>query len=129
MEELQKKIQDCIIEDLDDFEVADMWNRYCDIEKYPDDIIYSMDSLATVFPEDRYTVSEALGLFDLRNFSDMDAFFYYTIYGIRSAHDIADCDCYCEEDMIRYIIDNQNSLGNDDIQTILEEYADDETDE
>lgn len=105
-----------VLENLEEWTLIGVWNEYCDAESYYDDRIYSMadfdDLLSGCSPTE---VVEAIN----SNFSTADNWCRYTVYGWESfdyLDDVIDMD-----DLIDYILDNETSLGNADIQEFLDE--------
>ena len=115
-----------IIERLDDNEIVEVHNNYCEEVNYPDDIIYSMaefDDLVTG------TASEIINQISVSDFNLNDDYFVFDIYGIKSFSWMGDGGCPVDADEIaQYAIDNEEDFGNNEISEFLEELADREDD-
>lgn len=123
MEDIRKKVIK-VLEALDDDSTVDMWNRYCSEVNYDDEVIYSLDEWTIndiFYMQKPWDILRCLdGTFNVN-----DDWFYYNGYGnIVSTYDIFDqVDL---DDLADYIIDEENALGNSDIEDILEEAKEDE---
>lgn len=114
--------KDMIIELLNsyaDYEIIPVWNEY-DSKIYGESEIFDMSEIDDIFYG--MSVSEFLDKLGA-NFSHYDEFFYFSIYGIESTNDIY--DVIDIEELADYIIDNDDSLYDDNIAELLdsEEYA------
>jgi hypothetical protein len=115
MEDIKEKVMK-VLEALDDDSTVDMWNQYCSEVNYDDDIIY---------PLDEWTINDVLLRCVDGAFNVNDDWFYCNGYGnIVSTDDIFDQVDLGE--LADYIIDEENALGNSDIEDILEEAKEDE---
>lgn len=124
MEDIREKVLK-VLEALDDDSTVDMWNQYCSEVNYYDDMIYSLDECTIndiCYMKKPWDILKCLdGEFNAIN----DDWFYYNGYGnVVSTDDIFDkVDL---DDLADYIIDEENALGNSDIEAILEEAKEDE---
>lgn len=117
-----------ILEDLDDGDFVEIWNAYCDEERRNDDCIYAMDDLDELCA---YTAAEALERFwfgedaetncdhanPMRDWFSFNG--YANIVTADNPHYLA-----CLDDLAYWVIDNGNPLDNDEIEELLDEYAD-----
>ena len=100
-------------------------NAYCDAANCMDDCIYSMYELDEIL-EGR-TPTDILSMGFYGDFRPQHDFFWFNGYGnLKSADYIADMPIYAI-DIANYILSNEDSLGDDEIQEILDE--DEEEDE
>ena len=93
-------------------------NSYCDAANYMDDCIYSTYELDEIL-EGR-TPTDILCMSFYGNFNPIDRFFWINVYGnLESAGYAVDMPIYAS-DIAEYILSNEDSLGNDKIQEILD---------
>lgn len=110
-----------IIDNMEDDELISAWNERCDSYSYDDDHIYYMYEIDELFHDVK--VSEFLSnLAD--DFRVGDAYFKDGVFGIESFDDIY--DVIDDDDLIEYIINEDEDFGNDDIREILDEEEEDE---
>ena len=120
MNEMEKrqKIVD-YINSMNDDEIVDLHNCYCDAAEYEDDRIYSMYELDELL-EGR-TPTDILSLGFYGDFRPQHDFFWFNGYGnLETADYIADMPISAI-DIANYILSEEDSLGNDEIQEILDE--------
>lgn len=118
---LEEKLHE-VLQDLGAHGFVSVWNEYCDANNYADDRLYSMSEFDEHFQNSTpLEIIKALG----DEFCVDEDWFAYTLYGINSSDD--PFDLVCEDDLIKSIIQSQNSYGSREIQDILDE--DDEEDE
>jgi len=119
----EDRIQE-IINNMDDAELISAWNERCDAYNYDDDRIYYMHEIDEYF--NGVSVSEFLS-----NLSDDfrigDDYWKNGIWGIESFDDIY--DVIDDDELIEYIINEDDDLGNDDIRDILDEEEEEEEEE
>ena len=117
-----------ILGGMDTEDLVSIHNEYCDNNKYMDDYIYNMCDFDDM--NSGRLPSEVLN--DIGdNFNINDDYFVCGLYGFDS-FDYADDDGspVCIEDIAKYIVNNMDDLGNDDIKDLLEsEEEDDDGDE
>ena len=135
------KIMD-VLKNMDDCELVSVWNEYCDKVNCFDDRIYSMDELDEIMngQDAQYILNRAFFGHDqwseessfnpnrdwftfngYGNFISMDAIGYNKYSGKFM------CDYLDEDALTNYIVDNEDSLYNDDIQDVLDEDEDEDT--
>ena len=109
------------LESMDNDDLVDINNEYCDKNNYSDDRIYRMYELDELFGDMR--VTEFLEkLTD--EFRVSDDYFKYGIYGLESTD--LPSDWMDISDIADYIESHDDSLRNNEIQEILDEFEDDE---
>lgn len=122
MSEVRAKVVECL-EDMWLEDIVSIWNAYVECNNYYDDYIYNMCDLD--YELESLTPTEILRKAEGEDFKTSDSFFYHTIYGINSCNNVEDSPI-CISDLAYYIIDNDDSLGNTDIEDILEEHREEE---
>ena len=116
MEKKQKLVD--YINDMKTEEIVELHNSYCEAAGYEDDRIYSMYELDELL-EGR-TPTDILSMCFYGDFRPQHAFFWFNGYGnLESADYIADMPIYAS-DIADYILSAEDSLGNDEIQEILD---------
>ena len=123
---LEEKVREAI-ENMDDAEVVDIWNNYCKACNLCDDVIYSMSDFDEVIEyESPWEIARACSY---GGFCAADDYFWFNGYG-----NLESCDFPIHgsspvfiDDLIAYIVENKYSLQNDEIQEILDEEDEDET--
>lgn len=112
-----------VLEQMETDEIVEIHNLYCQEIKAMDDYIYSMDSIADVlYGEDIQRV--LLMVHNGHEFNPNDNYFYFNGYGNLESFsyhsDNSNSNIYTSE-IARWIVKNEDSLGCDEIQDILEE--------
>ena len=117
MEKRQKLVD--YINDMKTEEIVELHNSYCEAAGYEDDRIYSMYELDEILEGRTPTDILSMGFYgDFRPHHD---FFWFNGYGnLESADYITDMPIYAE-DIADFILWKEDSLGNDEIQEILDE--------
>lgn len=114
-----------ILNNLDDSELFGIHCDYCDAINYPDDRMYSMEEF-----NDLYNGNDPLeiaGAICGTDFSANDNYFWYNGYGnLESGYAYDHVDT---EEVAEWMLENENSLGNDDIQELFDEWEENEEDE
>lgn len=121
--EKENKIKELkeLLENLTDSELVDVWNEYCDNNRYYDDKINYMDWLDDDLQSK--TPTQIIDMID-EDFNTNDKYYKYTIWGIESFSDIND---YIYFDVLaNYILDNKDALYNDEIREFLDELNEEE---
>ena len=123
--EKEQKIKKVIelLENMDNSDIISIHNEYCDNNNYYDDRIYDMCEFDDL--HSNMTPLDIINNID-RDFNANDDYFYFTIYGAKSFSYISDCDIISIEDIANYIVDENESLYNDDLAELLEEFEEDE---
>ena len=99
-------------------EIVALHNDYCAAAGYEDDRIYSMDELDELL-EGR-TPTDILSMGFYGDFRPQHDFCWFNGYGnLESADHIADMPIFAI-DIANYILSNEDSLGNDEIQEMLD---------
>lgn len=124
---LAEKLKD-LIEELEINDLLQLHNNYCSEVNGFDDYIYSMDDLDEVCSgQDAFWIACRVyyGEFnpndDYLQFNGYGNFISFGAYGVKEYVYI--------DDIVDYIIEHNDSLYNDDIQNLLDEYETEETEE
>ena len=121
MEKRQKLID--YIDSMDIDEKLALHNTYCDTANCMDDCIYSMDELEEILDGvDKWK------LVDMIRFGDFDftkEFWGFNGYGNLVSYDAWELPIYAS-DIAGYILRKEDSMGNDEIQEILDEEEEDD---
>lgn len=123
------KLYDAIIECLNNMSTDDLvniHNEYCEADNDPDDRIESMIEFDDLLYGKK--PSEIAEIISGQDFNVSDNYFWFTIYGVESA-DFADDMPIYREDIAKYIEEEHDSLYNDEIQEIIDEYEEEEEEE
>ena len=135
------KIMD-VLKNMDDCELVSVWNEYCDKVNCFDDYIYSMDELDEIMDgqDAQYILNRAFFGHDQwsneSSFNPNRDWFTFNGYGNLISIDAIGyneysgkfmCDCLDEDALANYIVNNEDSLYNDDIQDALDEDEDEDT--
>ena len=121
MEKREKLID--YINSMNDDEIVELHNCYCEAAGYEDDRIYSMYELDELL-EGR-TPIDILCMSFHGSFNPHHSFFWFNGYGnLESADYMSGAPIYVE-DIADYILSKEDSLGNDKIQEILDEEDED----
>ena len=106
------------INDMKTEEIVELHNRYCEAAGYEDDRIYSMYELDEILEGRTPTDILLRGFYG--DFRPQHDFFWFNGYGnLESADYIADMPIFAI-DIANYILSEKDSLGNDEIQEILD---------
>lgn len=104
-----------------EWDLIDAWNRRSEAYRYDDDYIYPMDELDELF----YNVKPSEMLSQLSDdFRVRDDFFRCSVFGLESFNYADDVVDY--EELIEYIINEDDDLMDAEIREILDECEDDE---
>ena len=115
--EKRKKLVD-YINDMGIEEKIALHNSYCDAANCMDDCIYTMDEMEEIL----YGVDtwKLVNMMRYGNFDFNDDFWQINGYGNLDSYDALGLPVYAE-DIADYILLKEDSLGNDEIQEILDE--------
>ena len=97
-------------------------NTYCDAANNPDDRIYAMDDLEDVL--DSVDKWKLVDMIRFGNFDFMKEFWGFNGYGNLVSYNAWELPIYAS-DIAGYILLREDSLGNDEIQEILDEDEED----
>ena len=117
MEKREKLVE--YINSLDDDDLIELHNSYCEAAGYEYDRIYSMYELDELLEGSTPTDILLRGFYG--DFNPRHAFFWFNGYGNLDSADYMGGTPICAEDIADYILSNEDSLGNDEIQEILDE--------
>ena len=120
---IKQKIVD-YISSMNDDEVIELHNRYCEAAGYEDDRIYSMwdldELLAGITPIDILCMSFH------GSFNPHHNFFWFNGCGNLESADYLGGTPVCAGDIADYVLRKEDSLGDDEIQYILDEEEEDD---
>lgn len=116
---LEEKIRGAI-DDMDNAEAVDIWNNYCKACNLCDDVIYSMSEFDEVMEyESPWRIARACCYGD---FCAAHEWFWFNSYGNLESSDfpIIDGDSpFSLNNVVDYIVENNDPLYNDEIHMIL----------
>ena len=118
MNEMEKKQK--LVEYIDSMgieEKIELHNSYCDAANCMDDCIYSMDEMEEIL--DGVDKWELVDMMRYGNFNFQDDFWSLNGYGNLVSYNAWELPVYAE-DIANYILSEEDSLGNDEIQEILD---------
>lgn len=122
MEKRKKLVE--YINGMSDDEMVELHNSYCEAANCMDDCIYSTYELDEILKG--RTPTDILCVSFYGNFNPRDRFFRFNGYGnLESAGYAVDMPIYAE-DIADYILSEEDSLGNDEIQEMLDEEDEDD---
>lgn len=117
------------IEELYDDQVVRLWNEYVALDKRYDDEIFPMDDFDEIIGE--IQPFDLARLICYGEFSPCHEYFWYNGYGNLESSDRPKESPFCMEDMIKYIVENDEDLDDEGIREILDdaENSDDDDDD
>ena len=98
-------------------EKIELHNTYCEASNCMDDCIYSMDEMEEIL--DGVDKWELVDMMRYGNFNFQDDFWSLNGYGNLVSYNAWELPVYAE-DIANYILSEEDSLGNDEIQEILD---------
>lgn len=114
------------LKDMDRDDLCYIWARYCDEVNRPDDQIYSMWDFEELFAgTDKF---ELVRMCFYGSFNPNDDYFSFDGYGNLTSTDYPESWMELEE-VAAFIFSTMDSLENDDIQDILDEYEERDNEE
>ena len=119
MNEMEKKQK--IVEYIDGMGVEEkiaLHNTYCDAANCMDDCIYAMDDMDEIL--DGVDKWELVRMVQFGDFDCTKEFWSFNGYGNLDSYNALELPIYAE-DIADYILSKEDSLGNDEIQEILDE--------
>ena len=118
-----------VIESMSESKIVYLHNDYCDAANYVESQVYEMDNMNEIMYG--FQPWECVRAAFYGDFRPCDKYFYFNGYGNLESFDYADSgnSPIDVDDIAVWIDDNDNSLGNDDIQAILDEWEDEDEDE
>lgn len=134
---MEEKILE-VLKGMDDNAIISIWNEYCDKCNMYDDRVYYMEELDDIFYGQDVTYILNRAFFGHDQWSEESAFnpnrAYFTFNGYGnlisldwvSYNEYADSfgDCIDIDALVDYIVENNDSLYNDEIQNVLDEIDD-----
>jgi hypothetical protein len=125
MEEKVIEIQG-ILEGLNDSEIIEIFNKYCETVNYCDDIIYDNDD--DFLDNNFQSPSECIKVVNFSNYSYNHKYVQFNGYGnMESTNDVGEFISYSE--LADYIVRNDEDFNNDEIREALDEDEDEIEDE
>ena len=119
--EKRKKLVD-YINDMGVEEKIALHNTYCDAANCMDDCIYTMDEMEEIL--DGVDKWELVRMIRFGNFDFMKEFWGFNGYGNLVSYDAWELPIYAS-DIADYVLLRNDSLGNDEIQEILDDEEED----
>lgn len=116
-----------LLEDLDDNELFAVHNEFCEEGRYYDDQIY--ENSEEEFNRENesktpFAIAESVYYGD---YNPRDSYYILDGYANIKSGDLRDFVLF--DDIAYYVVENDNSLGNSEIQDLLDEWADEEAEE
>lgn len=116
-----------LLEDLDDNELFAVHNEFCEEGYYYDDQIY--ENSEEEFNRENesktpFAIAESVYYGD---YNPRDSYYILDGYANIKSGDLRDFVLF--DDIAYYVVENDNSLGNSEIQDLLDEWADEEAEE
>lgn len=115
LESLEDRLNECI-ENMDDYDLKEMWNTYCHSYGYSEQKVYAMDEFDDVFEsESPSTIAKLVYDGDYSSWAD---WFTYdgVIYCFCNLDDFVNID-----DIVTCILEEHTSLGNSEVKDIIGE--------
>ena len=127
-EERAEELLTACLEGMDDDDLVNIYNKYCEDSNYTDDMIFPMYELPDYIGDlSQYTLGDLFGRFQLDDFDFDHPYFRDTIYGIESIEDVS---CIIDiSDIVDHIIWREDCLENKAVQEILDQLEDEGEDE
>lgn len=111
------------IENLSSDEAVSLWNEYCSEDNRMDDYIYSMNEFDEIMGDMKpWDVARTCFYGD---FCPAHDYFWFNGYANLESSDFPSMDDkspFYAKEIAEWIVNNDDSLGNDEIQDILNEY-------
>ena len=115
-----------VLENLSDDDLLSMWNDYTDLANYSDSRVFNMYELDDIFYDSK--ASDVLNKIDWGSFNLNDEYFIFNGYGLlESSDDLA--DFVYIDDLARYIVNNDETFDNAELEELFEEDEENEDDE
>ena len=122
-EEAYDKIYEYITNITDEYDLMSLWNDYCITNGYYEDEVQDRDALDDLLSNlTPLEIIDATSSYDNENFVKFDG--WSEVEGFDTVEDAIDTD-----DLINYIINEGDSLNDDNIEEILNEYEEEEEEE
>lgn len=114
----KEDIRDILENDIPNWQLAEIWNEFCDRNNYNEDRVYEMSSLNEYLQG--LTPLEVIDSVSDGDFTTCSDFFQETIYGLSSFDDVAShIDLY---ELVDDIFDDEETYGCDEIGDYFFEY-------
>lgn len=110
------------IEELEDYKAISLHNEYCEHDRRYDDHIYDMDEFNEIVGE--CLPSDVARMCYYGDFCPVNSHFWYNGYGNLISSDYPTTDInspFYVNDIVKYIVNNDDDLGNEEIREILDE--------
>lgn len=121
-----EKIEDFINNEVCETNLVELWNAYCEEVNYSEDIIYYISDMDDIFG--RLYPSELFQKLD-DDFNWDDEYFYVDRNGYLMSTDYPGEDIIDYDEMIEYMIENDEDMGYKEIREILDGNFGDEDNE
>lgn len=123
----KKNVIQSIIENFDDETLRNVHNKYCENARFDEDMIYdnSDEEFDEFFADEK--PSEVARKISYGDYSFTDP--YFIVDGYANLKSGNATDFAYPSDIANYVVLNDDSLDNDEIQEQLDEWADEETEE
>ena len=114
--EKRRKLVD-YINSMNDDEIVELHNCYCEAAGHEDDRIYTMDEMEEIlYGVDKW---ELVRMVQFGDFDCMKDFWSFNGYGNMVSYNAWELPIYAE-DIADYVLIKEDSLGNDEIQEMLD---------
>lgn len=124
IDEAKEELREQVLSELkrmNDYEVVDVCNEYCDKANYPDDHIYPIGEFDE-FAQNISSPSELIRMAQFGSFDIRNHYFWTNGYGnLESSNRVAEFPVSLE-DVADYVADNECSLENSTIKDCIDEY-------
>lgn len=110
-----------VLENLDDSELMRIWNEYTQMNSYDDQEIFEMYMFDELM--DGRKPSEILNKV-ASDFDINDDYFVWGVYGCESFNDVSDKVYF--DDLANYIVANNETFDNDELEELIEEEEEEE---
>lgn len=114
-----------VLDELDDNDIITVHNNYCDAYNNADDVIYSNDDYNLDDIMGPCTFSEAAQKLNYSDYRYNDSCFWFNGYGNLVSSDNPRDNIFTS-DIARYIVENEDSLEDSDIQEVIDSWEEED---
>lgn len=128
--EIRKQIEDLVtdtIDNMSDSEMINLWNEYCDDNRYYDDRIEYFDEGVFNDLMAGKTPYEIYQIIDNSDISFFDDYYRYDGYELNTFSDVY--DSIDIDNLVEWVIEEENDLCNSDIDELYNKLNDEDEDE